>query len=403
METVQPEKLGFSGTRLARIHSVMQRFVNEGKFAGILTLIARRGQVVHFDRVGMRDMETGKPVEEDTIFRIYSMTKPITTVAAMMLYEEGHFRLLDPLYEYLPEFKGIQIGESGGERELKLVPPVRPITIHDLLTHTAGLGYGDDENNAADKILEERLKPLSNDRGKNALRDFVRVIAGTPFHHQPGQFFHYSYATDVLGCLVEVLSGMSFGDFLHKRIFEPLGMVDTAFSVAENKLDRFALMYGPVEEGGIAVPGKLKNIDPVESSRFLHHDRRQSGGGGLVSTAPDYLRFCQMLLNHGEIKGERLLGRKTVELMRINHLPAGKYIFDDGVHGFGLGGYVLLNPAWAGANGSVGNWGWGGVANTFFWLDFQEEMIPIIMIQYQPFQAYNIEDVFKNLVYQAMI
>ncbi len=399
MDTIQPEKLGFSGARLARIHNAMQRLVDEGKFAGILTLIARRGQVVYCDGVGLRDIETGKPVEKDTIFRIYSMTKPITSVAVMMLYEEGHFRLVDPLYEYLPEFKGIQVAEGSG----KLVAPVRPITIHDLLTHTAGLGYGDDVNSAADTILQERLGPFWNARGKNALRDFAQAIAGAPLHHQPGQRFHYSLATDVLGYLVEVVAGMPFGEFLRQRIFEPLGMVDTSFSVPENKLDRFASMYGPVEEDGVSVPGKLKNIDPIASSSYRYPDRRQGGGGGLVSTAPDYLRFCQMLLNEGELEGMRLLGRKTVALMRMNHLPAGKYMNDDGAHGFGLGGYVLLHPGWARANGSVGNWGWGGVANTFFWLDFQEQIVPIIMIQHQPFQPDLVEDMYKNLVYQAMI
>ncbi len=416
MEIVLPEKLGFSEARLARIHRAMQRLVDEGKFAGILTLIARQGQVVYCDCVGMRDLETSRPVEEDTIFRIYSMTKPITSAAVMMLYEEGHFRLVDPLYEYLPEFKNIQVAERGGsgkppfntaerggDGEVKLAAPVRPITIHDLLTHTAGLGYGDDKNSAADTILQERLKPFWDGRGKNALRDFVEAIAGAPLHHQPGQCFHYSLATDVLSYLVEVVSGLPFGDFLRQRIFEPLGMLDTAFSVPENKLDRFASMYGPVEEGAIPVPGKLKNIDPIESSSYLHPDRKQGGGGGLVSTAPDYLRFCQMLLNHGELEGVRLMGRKTVELMRMNHLPAGTYMDDDGAQGFGLGGYVLLNPARARANGSVGNWGWGGVANTFFWLDFQEQMIPMIMIQHQPFQPELIEDLYKNLVYQAML
>ncbi len=403
METVQPEKLGFSGERLSRIHSAMQRFVDEGKFAGILASIARKGQIAYCDSVGMRDIATGKPMEEDTLFRIYSMTKPITSVAVMMLCEEGHVRLVDPLYAFLPEFKGIQVAESAVNGEIKLVPPVRPITIRDLLAHTAGLGYGDDENSAADKILHERLEPLWDSRGRHASRDFVQAIAGAPLHHQPGKFFHNSFATDVLGYLVEVVAGMPLGEFLRRRIFEPLGMVDTGFFIPESKRDRFASMYGPVEAGGVPVPGQLKDIDPIKSSSYLHPDRRQSGGSGLVSTAPDYWRFCQMLLNGGELDGVRLLGRKTVELMRMNHLPAGKFMNDDGAHGFGLGGYVLLNPAWARANGSVGNWGWGGVANTFFWLDFHEEMIPIIMLQHQPFQPEIVEDLYKNLVYQAMI
>jgi CubicO group peptidase (beta-lactamase class C family) len=403
METVQPEKHGFSSTRLARIRPVMQRFVDEGKFAGILTVIARKGEVVHCDSVGMMDIEAGRSLQEDNIFRIYSMTKPIASTAVMMLYEEGCFRLSDPVSEFLPEFKDVQVAESGADGKMKLVPPVRPITIHDLLTHTAGLCYGWDENDPADKLFRETMEPLWGLRGPNALRDFTRAIASVPLRHQPGQLFHYSAAIDVLGRLVEVVAGMPLGDFLRQRIFEPLGMVDTSFFVPAEKVDRFAHMYGPVEENGAGAPSKLKDIDPLESSSYLLPDRLQGGGGGLTSTAWDYLRFCQMILNGGELDGARLLGRKTVDLMRMNHLPEGKYQADNPAHGFGLGGYVLLDLAKASSNGSVGNWGWGGAANTFFWIDFQEQIIPVIMIQHMPFQPYPIEDIFKNLVYQAMI
>jgi CubicO group peptidase (beta-lactamase class C family) len=404
MDIVQPEKMGFSTPRLARIRPVMQRFVEEGKFAGILSLIARQGKIVHCECVGWRDLEAGAPLQEDTIFRIYSMTKPITTVAVMMLYEEGRFRLHDPVYTYLPEFKDVQVVESGADGQVELVPPVRPVTIHDLLTHTAGMSYGDDPNHPADQIFVEKVRPLWGGRGEYALRDFVRAIAATPLHHQPGQRFHYSVSIDVLGRLVEVVSGLPFGEFLRQRIFEPLEMPDTAFFVPVEKLDRFACMYGPLEENGAPVPGKLKNIDPLPESGYLHPDRLQGGGGSLVSTTPDYQRFCQMLLNHGELDGVRLLGRKTVELMRMNHLPEGKWADEEiKAHGFGLGGNILLHPERATASGSVGNFGWGGAANTFFWIDFAEAMIPILMIQYQPFMPFPIEDLFKNLVYQALL
>jgi CubicO group peptidase (beta-lactamase class C family) len=358
----------------------------------------------------MCDLETGKPMAEDTICRIYSMSKPITTSAVMMLYEEGHFCLHDPLFQYLPEFKDVQVAEIGVDGQARLVAPVRPITIHDLLTHTAGLSYGGEENNLTDKLFRERVGPLWDGRGKTALRDFVGGVAGLPLRHQPGQIFYYSVALDVLGYLVEVVSGMPFGDFLRQRIFEPLGMVDTSFWVPEEKLNRFANMYGPLMENGAPVAGKLTNIDPLETSNYRLADRLQSGGGGLVSTAPDYLRFCQMLLNHGELDGVRLLGRKTVDLMRMNHLPAGQYVAvsmpgrlppDDRL-GFGLGGLVLLDPTRATANGSVGNWGWSGAATTYFWIDFQEQMISIMMSQYQPLQ-FDLTDKFCNLVYQAMI
>ena len=410
MNGIRPEKLGFSTERLGRIRPVMQRFVDEGKFAGILTMIARRGQIVHCDSVGLRDIAAGKPVEEDTIFRIYSMSKPITSAAVMMLIEEARLRLADPISDYLPEFKDVQVAEQGQDGQARLVAPVRPINIRDLFTHTSGVGYGEDSIPLISKLYQERVGPLWGGSGPTALRDFVAAIASLPLYHQPGQVFHYGVSIDVLGRLVEVVAGMPFGEFLRQRIFEPLGMVDTAFAVPPEKVNRFAAMYGPApenlpgEENGVAVPGKLKDIDPIEQSHYRVPDRLQGGGGGLVSTAPDYLRFCQMMLNYGELDGVRLLGRKTVELMRMNHLPEGRYMDEDiQAHGFGLGGYVLLNPARARANGSLGNWGWGGAANTFFWVDFQEQVIPIIMIQHQPFQPYPIEDIYKNLVYQAMV
>jgi CubicO group peptidase (beta-lactamase class C family) len=404
MEHKRPESAGFSPQRLARIRPAMQRYIDEGLFAGILTMIARKGEIVHCESVGMRNLEAGKPIQENTIFRIYSMSKLITSVAALILYEEGLFCLHDPVDAFLPEFKDIQVAEKDTNGQWQLVPPARPITIRSLLTHTSGLSYGADPDHLADKTLNETIAPLWSGRGEYALRDFVRGVAASPLHHQPGEIFHYSVSTDVLGRLVEVVSGMPFGEFLRKRIFEPLHMQDTSFYVPVEKVERFACMYGPLKENDVVAPGKLKNIDPIPESAFLYPDRMQGGGGGLVSTAPDYLRFCQMLLNHGELDGELILGRKTVDLMRMNHLPEGRYMDEDlKAQGFGLGGYVLLHPERHTANGSVGNFGWGGAANTFFWIDFVEEMIPIIMIQYQPFMPFPIEDMYKNLVYQALV
>ena len=401
---MEPEKLGFSTERLGRIRPQMQKFVDEGKLPGILTLIARRGQIVHNECVGLRDIPAGKPIEADTIFRIYSMTKPITTTALMMLIEEGRLRLTDPVCEYLPEFKNVQVAEQGEAGKLQLVPAVCPITVRHLLTHTSGLGYGEDTNPLIGKLYGERVGPLWDGRGPDALRQFVAAIASVPLYFHPGQAYHYGVSLDVIGRLVEVLSGMPFGTFLQQRIFDPLKMADTGFSITPEKVDRLACMYGPVETEGVTVPGRLKEIDPIEKSSYRFPDRLQGGGGGLLSTAPDYLRFCQMILNHGELDGQRLLGRKTVDLMGMNHLPDGIYL-DSDTHsqGFGLGGYVLLNPAKAYANGSAGNWGWGGSANTFFWVDFQEQVTALIMTQYQPFAQYPLEDLFKNLVYQAMI
>lgn len=402
MITIQPEKLGFSSARLSRIRPVMQRLVDQGKIAGALTLIAKKGEVVHCESAGWMDIEAGRPMQEDGIFRIYSMTKPIATTAALMLYEAGHFRLGDPLSEFLPEFKDIQVAESGPGDELKLVPPNRPITIHDLMTHTAGLTYGWDEAHPADRLFRQKVGPFWGGRGPDALRNFTRAIASVPLHHQPGQFFHYSVAIDVLGCLVEVVSGMPFGEFLRQRIFEPLNMVDTSFFVPPEKVSRFVTLYGPDETQGAGAPGQLKNVDPLDSSDYLLPDRLQGGGGGLTSTAADYLRFSNMILNGGELDGERLLGRKTVDWMHMNHLPPGKYLDDNPGTGFGLGGSVLLDPAKTTSNGSVGDWGWSGAASTFFWVDFQEQLTPLILVQYVPPQFY-IGDIFRDLVYQALV
>ena len=255
MEHVQPETLGFSSARLARIRTFMQKLVNERQFAGILTMIARKGQVIHCESAGYRDIDTRQPVTEDTIFRIYSMSKMITSVAVMMLYEEGCFRLHDPLHAYLPEFKDTQVAEKGPDGQWSLVPPVRPVNIRDLLTHTSGMTYGEDQSNLGDRSGGRRSVHSWDGRGENALRDFVRGIASIPLHHQPGQMFHYGVSMDVLGRLVEVVAGMPFGDFLRQRIFEPLDMVDTDFYVPPEKLDRFACMYGPEEENGEAGAG----------------------------------------------------------------------------------------------------------------------------------------------------
>jgi CubicO group peptidase (beta-lactamase class C family) len=379
----------------------MQGFVDEGKIAGILTLVARRGQVVHCESLGVRDIETALPVQEDTIFRIYSMTKPIISTAVMLLYDEGRFQLNDPIVRFLPEFRNVQVAGSGADGNVVRVTPTHPITILELLTHTAGLTHGFDRNNEVDRLFHERITPLVASSGKTALQAYVGAVASLPLHHQPGLFFHYSVATDVLGYLVEVVAGVPLGIFLRERIFEPLGMVDTDFFVPERKLARFASLYATVEAGAPG-QGRLKNVDPVATSNYRREDRVQLGGGSLVSTAPDYLRFCQMILNGGALDGVRLLNSNTVDLMRMNHLPEGQYLDDRQARGFGLGGYVLLDPARSAESGSVGNWGWFGSANTFFWIDFKEQLIAILMTQHQRYQP-DLESIFRDLVYQALI
>jgi CubicO group peptidase (beta-lactamase class C family) len=397
MQTIAPEKVGLSAARLGRIRPAMQRYVDENKLAGVLTAVARHGQIAHLDMVGQMDIEANKPMQLDTIFRIYSMSKPITSVAVMMLYEENRFLLTDPVSRFIPEFEHVQVFVRKNGSGTELADPVRPIAIHDLLTHTAGLAYGLENVEYVDQLYQQRLWALRERNPGMTLADMIRYVAGLPLANQPGSMWRYSMATDVLGYLVEVVSGMPFDAFLKARICEPLGMVDTDFHVPADKLGRFAATYSPGEGGG------MRLFDAPATSRFAQPSSSPSGGGGLVSTAEDYLRFAQMLLNGGELDGVRLLGRKTVELMRANHLPAGMPVFEDGATGFGLGFGVILDVARSRMLGSAGSYGWGGAAGTKFWIDPQEDLVGLLMIQFMPGGHYPIASDFQVLAYQAIV
>jgi CubicO group peptidase (beta-lactamase class C family) len=408
MQQVKPEAQGFSSERLARIGRVMQRYVDERKVAGTVTLVARRGQVVHFEPCGMAHIEVNQPMARDTIFRIYSMTKPITSVAVLMLLEEALIRLSDPVADYLPAFRHVKVLDPSPGAGGRVVEPERPITIHHLLTHTSGLSYGWDDNPTTDALYRQIWEKRNHDPDFS-LNDWVEMLAGIPLLFQPGTRYRYGMSTDVLGALVQAVSGQPFEQFLQERIFAPLGMVDTAFHVPAEKIGRFAANYGPAEDGaaevGAAKTGGLKVIDVPETSRYAKPTRSPSGGGGLVSTTSDYLRFAQMLLNRGELDGVRLLGRKTVELMTTNALSAGVYFDNDpaSYRGFGLGVSVLLDVGRSQQPGSVGVYGWGGAANTNFWIDPHEELIGIVMLQFMPSNTYPVIADFRNLVYQALI
>ncbi len=399
MERVNPEQIGFSLERLDRIQPAMQRYLDDGKLAGMQCMIARCGKLAYFECFGKRDLAADLPMTPDTIFRIYSMSKPITSTAIMMLLEEGRLRLNDPVYRFIPELKGLKVITGNTESGLQLAKAQREITIRDLLTHTAGFSYGFDPDDELDKLYRKKFWGKLERKKEPTLKDFVGLLANLPLAHQPGTVFHYSVGIDVLGYIVEVVSGLSFDAFLQKRIFKPLGMVDTTFWTPSEKAERLAHMYGPDEKQ----PGQLKDIDPHEKSQYTHPVSLFSGGGGLVSTAADYLRFCQMILNYGELDGARLLGRKTVEMMTMNHLPEGVYEDANHAYGFGLGGYVTLNVAQSHMLGSNGNWGWGGAANTKFWVDFKEQMIGILMLQFMPGDLYPIEQDFVDLTYQALV
>jgi CubicO group peptidase (beta-lactamase class C family) len=393
VKTSTREKVGFSATRLKRIGTVMQRYVDQKTLAGIVTLVARRGSVVHLEKFGYQDIETGKPMGLDTIFRIYSMTKPITSVALMMLFEHGLVRLTDPVTKFIPDFKKVKVFVKEGE----LVDPEREITIHDLLTHTAGLSYGDDEDSPVDELY--RQADLFNT--DITLEEMIRRITDLPLANQPGQVWRYSVATDVVGYLVEVISDRSLAEFLDGKIFQLLGMKDTAFSVPPEKVDRFATLYGKTEKGALEV------IDTATGGDYFNV-RLYSGGHGLVSTMADYLRFAQLVLNKGELDGIRLLGPKTMELMTTNHLPPALMPIAMGEEempglGFGLGFSVMMDVAQSGMMGSVGLHGWGGWANTHFWVDPQEQIIGILMLQYVTSGTYPVRSDFRTLVYQALI
>ena len=371
-----PETVGISTERLERIRPVMQDYVDKGHLPGFLTVVARHGKIVHFETIGMRDVENKKPVEPDTIFRIYSMSKPITSVAVMMLYEEGRFQLGTPVSKFIPQFKNMKVYN---EDQTEILDAKKEITIKHLLMHTAGLTYG-----WGNKPVDALYKEAKIREPGSTLVDMVEKLGKIPLVHEPGERWTYSVSTDVLGYFVEVVSGMPFEEFLQTRIFGPLSMVDTAFSVPSEKVDRFAALYRPTKENGL----ERTRRPALEVDEYTFFP---SGGGGLVSTAADYMRFSQMLLNGGELEGIRILGKKTVELMRYPHHN----------NRFGLGFRVITDENPPNILESVGSFSWGGAAATTFWIDPQEELVAVLMTQLLN-NRYPFHQQFKVLTYQAL-
>jgi len=368
------ERVGLCAKRLARIGPHFQKYLDDGRLSGVLTLVARKGQLAYLDARGKMDIDSGRGLEPDSIFRIYSMTKPVTSVAAMMLYEEGRFQLDDPISRYLPAFAETRVFTGGTARKPETMALERAITFRDLFTHTSGLTYGFMGASPVDAMY--RLNGLDGGTTELSTADFMLKLAEMPLQFQPGARWNYSMSTDVLGHLVEVISGKTLDDFFHERIFTPLGMFDTGFHVPAAQAARLTTNYSKRKDGSLQV------ADAPATSRYLRPRKFLSGGGGLVSTAADYLRFCHMLLNRGELGGARLLGRKTVDYMTRNHLPSGgdltsmgQPVFSetsyDGI-GFGLGFSVMLDPSRAQVIGSPGEYAWGGMASTMFWNDPEE-------------------------------
>lgn len=401
---ISPEEVGFSSEKLARLTAALQVYVDECKLAGIVTMLARRGNIFYCDCVGMMDMEAGKAMQPDTIFRIYSMTKPITAVAVMMLREEGELALDDPVSKFIPACKDLRVFIRETETGIELADLEREMTIRDLLTHTSGLVYGEPEGSPVEVMVYEDDQKARKKTPDESLEEWVQRLARLPLATQPGTEWQYGLSFDVLGTIVEIVSGLRFDTFLKQRIFDPLEMVDTGFYVPEEKIDRLAAMYGPAEDGS------LQLVDAPESSKFAKPRRFLSGGGGLVSTTPDYMRFAQMLLHGGEWNGTRLLSQKSVALITTNHLPdhllplqldpLTPYLQG---HGFGFGVTVLTDLDQAGMEGSIGSYWWGGVANTFFWIDPQEALIGILMPQFAAGGYYPIQKECQTLTYQAII
>jgi CubicO group peptidase (beta-lactamase class C family) len=406
----QSQWTGLDAARLERIDEHMERaYIGPQKIAGAQIAVARRGQLAYRKSFGSMDVERSKPMADDAIFRIYSMTKPITSVALMTLYEKGYFQLNDPVSRYVPSWKNPRVYVSGEDDSMVTEPARRPVSFRDVLGHMSGLTYGGGlpgvgVQHPVDKLY--RALKVRTAGGEDSMQSFLDKLGQVPLVYHPGERWMYSLATDVCGALVEVISGKPFDQYLQDEIFAPLGMKDTAFSVAPEKIDRFCANYqrGPDK--------KLKLIDDPATSAFSRPASFMSGGGGLTGTTDDYLRFCEMLRRGGELDGHRILGPRTLAMMHMNHLPAGQDLSttalgsfsetaNDGV-GFGLGFASTMGEVETGALGA-GDYYWGGAASTIFWVDPKEELSVVFMTQLMPSGTFNFRGQLKSLIYSAIV
>jgi CubicO group peptidase (beta-lactamase class C family) len=398
-----PKRAGFAPERINRITEHLdQNYIQPGKIVGCQTLVARHGHVAYFKSQGLMDRERRTPMADDTVFRLYSMTKPITSVALMTLYEQGHFQLNDPVSRFIPSWRGHKVWVSGEGASMETAAPARPMTMRNVLSHTGGLTYGA-TNHPVDRIYRE----AGVGRGEGeTLSGFADKLAKVPLRYEPGERWMYSLSTDVCGYLVEAISGKRFDQYLQETIFDPLDMKDTSFMVASRKADRFAANYQREADK------TLKLIDDPERSNYLKQPTFFSGGGGLTGTTADYLRFCEMLRRRGELGGARILGPRTIELMHRNHLAGGKDLSQmaigafsetayEGV-GFGLGFAMTLGQVEAGGLGG-GEYYWGGAASTIFWVDPNEDMVVIFMTQLMPSATFNFRGQLRNIIYSAIV
>ena len=398
---------GISIDALARLDQhLLSRYIQPEKIAGCLTLISRHGETAHLSVMGSMDRERNKPMATDTIFRFYSMTKPITSVALMQLHEQGMFQLTDSVSRYIPQWRDLQVMTGGDWPNFETRPADRPMSMRDVLSHQSGLTYGFMEGQLERAYNKADVYQAGSMEGRD-LQSMIDRLAEMPLKFSPGDNWNYGVSTDVCGYLVETISGQRFDEYLQEHIFNPLGMEDTGFDVPPEKIDRFAANYerGPDRQ--------LRLLDDPATSNYAEPQTFYSGGGGLVSTAHDYHRFCQMLLNGGELDGARLLGPKTIELMTMNHLPDGQDLSEralgtfsetanDGV-GFGLGFAMIVDIPRTQNVGSLGEYYWGGAASTIFWIDPVEDMIVIFLTQFMPSGTFNFRGQIKQILYPGLL
>jgi CubicO group peptidase (beta-lactamase class C family) len=398
-----PKRAGFSPERLGRITDHLNHnYIEPGKVSGCQVLVSRHGFPAYFKSFGLADIERRRALADDAIFRIYSMTKPITSIALMTLFEQGHFQLNDPVSRFIPEWRGHKVWIKGDGADMELAVPEHPMTMRHVLSHSGGLTYGA-TNHPVDKVY--RAVNLNRGAGET-LDSFVQKLARVPLRYVPGEHWMYSFSTDVCGYLVQAISKKRFDKYLQELIFEPLGMRDTAFHVDARKADRLTSNYERQADK------TLKLIDDPETSTYLKEPTFFSGGGGLTSTTADYYRFTEMLRRGGELDGARILGSRTLELMHKNHLADGKDLTQmaigafsetayEGV-GFGLGFAMTLGEVAAGSIGA-GDYYWGGAASTIFWIDPKEDLVVIFMTQLMPSATFNFRGQLKNIIYSAIV
>lgn len=401
MKIIEAETVGMSSERLNHIDAYLERETADGRMPGIVAVAQRSGKVVYHGVHGLADIEAKKPIQADSLFRIYSMTKPIVSVALMTLHDEGRFQLQDPVAKYIPEIANMQVFSHISRGVAKYVPQDLPMTVFHLLTHMSGLVYGG-ENHHVDRIYLNANPDVRDPRRDITLEDMAKRLGDLPLKFQPGSNWQYSIATDVCGYLIQVISGMPLADFLEERIFKPLGMVDTGFDVPAEKVDRLAQIYR--SEGLYdpkPVPPEHLGIGDVTTPTV-----NPSGGGGLVSTASDYLNFATMLINGGTYEGTRIIGPKTLQRMTTNSVPMAYLPLDLGIerygYGFGLGFRVMIDVGQANGSSSIGEYGWSGYANTHLVVDPQEDLVTVMMTQYIPSESHAPRSIFPNLVYQAI-